>query len=149
LARREKLSERSAFGLLGLNAGSIVAMFSAWASLGAIGIDKATLGSLFVTMLVGMGAAVLSIFFETNHVTGMAAEEYRRLSHFWQTETLLEMPPTTENLDLLGELVASLNTVNPKDFSYSPAALVLLNLAGGCWMASACVIAFKVISHSF
>lgn len=145
--RKERLAERSAFGLLALHAGSIVALFSAWSSLSDLGVTKDSAGFLLAMMLVGMGCAIASIRYETDHVTIMGGEEFRRLTHFRITEALLQLRADTDTMDRLGQQIATLDSVRPKDFEYSPPAMWLVNTSGGLWIGAASAVIYQVAVH--
>lgn len=150
LERRDRLVERSRFGILALNGASIVGVLSNVERLQkAFGLDITLSLSLFAG---GMILAVMSIFFETNFVGARAAQMSGHLSMLRDMRATLDSEYSIENEDRLlehSEAVKSrLERISatkidldfekqafPNDFSFSLWALITLNFGAGMWLA--------------
>jgi hypothetical protein len=147
--RRERLIERSRFGILALNGASTIGILSSYQGLRSeLHIDPR---SALVFFAVGMILALFSIFFETNFVGTRAAHMFGHLSLLRRMRATLDNDLTESNqesfhkqLNELGERSGrdSLTKIElddskdglPNDFAYSPVALATLNCAAGAWI---------------
>ena len=78
IGRRERLIERSRFGVLALNGASAIGILSSYHALRTdLSIDSRSALAFFA---VGMILALLSIFFDTNFLGHRAAQAYGHLS---------------------------------------------------------------------
>lgn len=149
IERRERLIERSRFGILALNGASTIGILSTYRELRPeVGID---LRYALMFFAGGMILALLSIFFETNFVGHRAAQMFGYLSFLRRTRATLDDYLTEKTEKRLGEQLdemeerskrGSITKIElddskdglPSDFAYSPAALIALNFAGGAWI---------------
>lgn len=159
--RRERLIERSRFGLLALNGASVIGILSNYQGmLSELGAD---LRYALVFFSVGMILALLSIFFETNFVGTRAAHMFGHLSLLRRIRATLDNHFTERSENSLHEQLKEIEARSdresitkialdeskdglPNDFAYSPAALVTLNCAGGAWIGGVLVILLALLS---
>lgn len=153
--RRERLIERSRFGILALNGASLIGVLSSYETLNAhLSVDVRMLLAFFT---VGMIFALGSIFAETNSVGNRAAQSYAHLSHLRHMRATLDDKAIERNeqqfkaqLEELGvrskrpmsvaRKLDSDEPAIPNDFDYSPAALTSLYFAGGAWVGGAITV---------
>jgi len=143
LQRREKLAERISFGMIALNAGTLVAVVTAAGSSSGFAqhLSDRTVALVVTACCIGIVAAIVSIFCDSLNVTGMASTEYSRLAHLRQTHVILESELNQDTADKLGTQVEQLPQHVARDFAYSRAAIWLLNASGFCWLIGVwCVI---------
>lgn len=149
IERRERLIERSRFGILALNGASAVGILSSYQRLHSeLGIDPR---SALVFFAVGMVLALVSIHFETIFVGNRAAHMFGHLSLLRRIRATLDDHLTERNETKFGEQLEDLEERSnrdsltrielddskdglPNDFAYSPIALITLNFAGGAWI---------------
>lgn len=161
IERRERLIERSRFGILALNGASTVGILSSYQALRSeLAMDPS---SVLVFFAVGMILAVLSIFFDTNFVGHRAAQMFGHLSSLRRIRATLDDHLTErseqsfgEQLNRLGERSErdSLTKIEldeskdglPNDFAYSPAALITLNFAGGAWVGGVLAMLYALLA---
>jgi hypothetical protein len=159
IERRERLIERSRFGILALNGASAIGILSSYHGLRSeLGIDPRWALAAFG---VGMMLALLSIFFETIFVGNRAAHMFGHLSLLRRMRATLDNHLSEqsdhsfhEQLEELGERGerGSLTKIYlddskdglPNDFCFSPVALGTLNFAGGAWIAGVSVLLFAL-----
>ncbi len=155
IERKERLAERSRFGVLALNGASAIGLMSNYDKVrSALEIDPRTALAFFA---VGMLLAVASIFFETNFVGARAAHMFGHLSALRNVRATLDDHLTDENERRLCEQLNSIHERStrrgtrirlddkkdglPNDFVYSPSALVTMNFGASCWIIGvACLI---------
>ena len=148
IERRERLIERSRFGVLALNGASTVGLISSYQGVKSAGFEPS---SALVFFAVGMILALLSIFFETLFVGARAAHMFGHLSSLRSIRATLDDRLTergekilAEQLQAMGERAEreSITKIElddakdglPNDFAYSPLALVTLHSAAGAWI---------------
>lgn len=149
LERRERLIERSRFGILALNGASTIGILSTYKALRSeLGMDPQIALGFFA---VGMILALLSIFFETIFVGNRAAHMFGHLSSLRAMRATLDDRLTESSEKKFGEQLARLEERSlrrsvtkihlddakdglPNDFAYSPRALITMNFAGGMWV---------------
>ena len=150
IERRERLIERSRFGILALNGASAIGILSTYQGLRSeLGIDPRFALMFFAG---GMISALLSIFFETNFVGSRAAQMFGHLSSLRRMRATLDDYLTEKSEKRFGEQLEVVEERSkrgpitkielddskdglPSDFAYSPAALIALNFAGGAWIS--------------
>lgn len=160
IERRERLFERSRFGILALNGASAVGILSNYNGLRAeSGFDP---GLPLAFFAVGMIAALISIFFETNYVGHRASHLFGHLSHLRRMRATLDDHLTEgnerrliEQLEYLSERSAR-DTFKielddskdglPNDFAFSSPALITMNLSGGAWIGGALTVLFGLLT---
>ena len=159
--RRERLIERSRFGILALNGASAIGILSSYQGLQSeLHIDPR---SVLVFFAVGMILALLSISFETNFVGTRAAHTFGHLSLLRRMRATLDNHLNESNeesfhkqLNELGkrserdftpkiELDDSKDGL-PNDFAYSPVALTTLNCAGGAWIGGVLAMLYALLN---
>ena len=158
IERRERITERSRFGLLALNGASVAGVLSSFSTLTAnLSLDPLWPLAFFT---VGMIFTVASIFFETNFLGARASQAYGHLMHLRTVRAVLDDKLTDDNeqrhLALLqthaerAKLGANAphkididEPTLPNDFAYSPAALTTLNFGGSAWIGGALIILFS------
>lgn len=146
--RREKLIERSRFGVLALNGASTIGVLSNYEGLRSeLGVDPRIALTFFTT---GMILSVVSIFFETNFLASRAAQAFGHLSSLRAMRATLDDRLTEVTEKRLGQQLNEMKarsargsvtkielevekTGLPNDFAYSPAALIALNFGAGAW----------------
>ena len=149
IERRERLIERSRFGILALNGASAIGILSSYLGLWLeLSLDPR---SALVFFAVGMILALLSIHFETIFVGNRAAHMYGHLSSLRRIRATLDNHLTESSEKRLGEQLKELEERSeresitkielddsidglPNDFAYSPLALTTLNFAAGAWI---------------
>lgn len=149
IERRERLIERSRFGILALNGASAIGILSSYQGLQSqLGMDPRTALAFFA---VGMILALVSIHFETIFVGNRAAHMFGHLSELRTIRATLDGHLTEQGEDSLQQQLGDMRERSerdsvtkielddskdglPNDFAYSPAALITLNFAGGAWI---------------
>jgi len=155
IERKERLIERSRFGILALNGASTIGILSTYGGLRSeLGIDPRF---ALVFFAGGMISALLSIFFETNFVGSRAAHAFGHLSSLRRIRATLDDHLTERSEERFGEQVEEMEERSkrgsitkielddskdglPNDFAYSPTALFALNFAGGAWIGGVLAI---------
>lgn len=161
IERRERLIERSRFGVLVLNGASTVGILSSYQGLRSeLGND---LHFALVFFAVGMILALISILVETNFVGTRAAHMFGHLSFLRRTRATLDdhfsersEKRFSEQLEQLAarserESITKIELDDskdglPNDFAYSPAALVTLNFSGGAWVGGVLAMLFALFT---
>ena len=148
LERRDRLIERSRFGLLALNGASIIGIISSFDKLKATaGMDPRFPMAFFV---VGMILAIVSIYFETQFTNARSAHTFVHLSRLRTIRSTLDDSLNDEASQRLSDQLKAMSVISkregsditldddrdglPNDFAFSQAALVTLNFAGGAWI---------------
>lgn len=148
LDRRDKLRERTRFGLLALNAASLVALLSSlgspWAT--KLQIDEADIAQSVFFFLVGLIGGAIAIWWSGITATRDAATDF---------EDLLEVRQRKADYDGAATPDAEKKLVNrpapkwkiPPDYRWSKIDNLLTNLAGSAWLCAVGGIAWKVAQH--
>lgn len=149
IERKERLVERSRFGIIALNGASTIGILSTYEGLRSeLGIDPRF---ALVFFAVGMILALVSIFYETIFVGNRAAHMYGHLSSLRRIRATLDNHLTESSEKRFGEQLKELEERSeresitkielddskdglPNDFAYSPVALITLNFAAGAWI---------------
>ena len=155
IERRERLIERSRFGILALNGASTIGVLSTYREMRPeLDIDPRFALMFFAG---GMILALMSIFLETNFVGHRAAQMFGHLSSLRRMRATLDDYLTEKSEKRLGEQFeeiaerskrGSITKIElddskdglPSDFAYSPAALIALNFAGGAWISGVLIM---------
>lgn len=148
IERRERLIERSRFGILALNGASVIGVLSSYESLRALAGTEPRFALAF--FVAGMVFALLSIHFETNFVGSRAAHMFGHLSRLRRIRSTLDDRLTNETADRLDEQLREIEVRSsrqslaikldetkdglPNDFAFSPLAMLSFNFAGGAWI---------------
>lgn len=161
IERRERLIERSRFGILALNGASTIGILSTYEGLRSeLGMDPRF---ALVFFAVGMILALLSIFFETIFVGNRAAHMFGHLSSLRAIRATLDDRLTETSEKRLGEQLGRLEDLSkrgsntkihldeskdglPSDFAYSPKALVTMNFAAGAWVGGVLAMLYAVLA---
>jgi hypothetical protein len=148
IERRERLIERSRFGVLALNGASAIGILSNYSDLrSAIGHEPQVALVFFAS---GMILGLFSIFTETSFVGYRAAQMFGHLSALRHLRATLDNHYNEQSERLFAEQLNELgerakretsgikldDTKDslPNDFAYSPTALSTLNASGAAWM---------------
>ena len=161
IERRERLIERSRFGILALNGASTIGILSSYQGMRSeLGFDPR---SALVFFAVGMILALISIFVETNFVGTRAAHMFRHLSALRRIRATLDNHMTEHSEKIFGEQLKQLeeraarDSVTkielddskdglPNDFAYSPVALTTLIFAGGAWIGGVLAMLYALLT---
>lgn len=159
IERKERLIERSRFGILALNGASAIGILSNYQGLRSeLGIDPRT---ALIFFAVGMILALVSIHFETIFVGNRAAHMFGHLSLLRRIratldndladecekkldEQLKELEERSERESIKIELDDSKDGL-PNDFAYSPVALSTLSFSGGAWIAGVVAVLISLL----
>jgi|GEM_PF-3962013 len=148
LERKERLTERTTFGLLALNSGSIVAGFTAIGSpefMAAVGISASTIAFSIAAFLVGMMLALAAIQFDSNKLTQVSGVQFVRVSHLRILASLLSSELSPDNENELAKAIKKLDEVQQADFDVSHFAIAMLHFSGGAWLAGALAFFWQVV----
>lgn len=149
IERRERLIERSRFGILALNGATTIGILSNYQELHSQLHDDLNCALMFFSL--GMISALVSILFETTFVGHRAAQMFGHLSALRRIRATLDselsevhQKQLDQELKHLSERSKRGSTTKirlddskdglPNDFAFSPVALVTLNLGGGAWI---------------
>ena len=143
--RRDKLRERTRFGLLALNAASLAALLS---SLGGhwvakLQISEADIAQAVLCFLLGLMSGAIAIWWSGITATRDAASDFENLLKVRQRKAEYDGAATAE---------AERNLVNrpppkweiPPDYRWSKIDNLLTNFAGGAWLSAIGSIAWKL-----
>ena len=161
IERRERLIERSRFGVLALNGASAVGILSNYQSLRSELVVE--LPSALAFFGVGMILALISIHFETIFVGNRAAHMFGHLSSLRRIRATLDDQFTERSEAKFSEQLKELEERSgrgsitkielddskdglPSDFAYSPVALTTLSFAGGAWIRGVLAILYAVVA---
>lgn len=146
--RRDKLRERTRFGLLALNAASLVALVS---SLGSpwftkLQITEADIALTAFYFLVGLMGGATAIWWSGITATRDAASDFENLLEVRQRKADYDAAATVEAEEkLLNRPAPELKI--PPDYRWSKIDNLLTNLAGCAWLGGIGTIAWKVAQH--
>lgn len=143
--RRDKLRERTRFGLLALNAASLAALLSSLGSqwVTRLQITEADIAQTVTLFLAGLMAGATAIWWSGITATRDAASDF---------ENLLEVRQRKADFDGAATAEAEMKLVNrpepewkiPPDYRWSKIDNLLTNLAGAAWLSAIGGIAWKV-----
>ncbi|WP_156103306.1 hypothetical protein [Sphingobium herbicidovorans] len=146
--RRDKLRERTRFGLLALNAASLAALLSSLGSQWIIKlqITDADIAQTVFCFLAGLMAGATAIWWSGITATRDAASDF---------ENLLEVRQRKADYDGAATAEAEMKLVSrptpkwkiPPDYRWSKIDNMLTNLAGAAWLSAIGGIAWKVAQH--
>lgn len=146
--RRDKLRERTRFGLLALNATSLVALLSSLGSqwITKLQISEADVAQAVLLFLIGLICGAIAIWWSGIAATRDAADDF---------ENLLEVRQRKAEYDGVATADAEKKLVNrpapewkvPPDFRWSRIDNLLTNFAGSAWLFAVGGIALKVAQH--
>lgn len=146
--RRDKLRERTRFGLLALNAASLAALLSSLGSqwVTKLQISEADIAQTALCFLVGLMAGATAIWWSGITATRDAASDF---------ENLLAVSQRKADYDGAATVEAEMKLVNrpaqerkvPPAYRWSKIDNLLTNAAGGAWLGAVGGIAWKVGEH--
>lgn len=146
--RRDKLRERTRFGLLALNAASLAVLLSSLGSQWAtrLQISEADVAQTMLCFLVGLMAGATAIWWSGITATSDAANDFANLLDVRQRKADYDGAATPE---------AEVNLVNrsppewkiPPDYRWSKIDNLLTNLAGAAWLGAVGGISWKIAQH--
>lgn len=146
--RRDKLRERTRFGLLALNAASLAALVSSLGSQWAtkFQINEADVAQAAMFFLVGLMGGATAIWWSGITATRDAASDF---------ENLLEVRQRKADYDGAATVEAEKKLVNrpapewkiPPDYRWSKIDNLLTNLAGAAWLSGVSGIVWRVAHY--
>lgn len=160
IERRERLIERSRFGILALNGASVVGILSSYDELKTVlGVDPRYALAFFG---IGMILAVVSIFSDINFLGSRAAQMFGHLSALRLIRATLDDHLSERSEQRLGDLIDEMGRRSergsstkieldenkdglPNDFVFSPIALGTMNCAAGSWIGGAIAIMWPLL----
>jgi len=156
VTRREQLLDRMTFGLIGVHAGSLVALFAAVGQLPeGMAMDTTTIATVVLMSLLGLSSAGFSIYWEAIHQTSMAAKHSEHLSALLTERAFLELPYSDQlanKLDAMRrtepEEEVTVLVKAPSDFAFSHPGLWLRNLSGAAWLGTLATVAIALWPYS-
>ena len=143
--RRDKLRERTRFGLLALNAASLVALFSSLGSqwISALQVTEADIAQTALFFLIGLMAGSIAIWWSGITATSDAASDFENLMDVRQRKAEFDGAATPEaELKLVNRTPAKVKIL--PDYRWSKIDNILTNLAGSVWLSAVGGIAWKV-----
>lgn len=146
--RRDKLRERTRFGLLALNAASLAALLSSLGSQWATRLQftEADIAQTVLCFLVGLMAGAVAIWWSGITATQDAASDFENLLEVRQRKAEYDGAATPEaELKLINRPVPESKI--PPDYRWSKIDNLLTNLAGSAWLGAVAGIAWKLSQH--
>jgi len=146
IEQRDKLNERIRFGILTLNAASLVALASLVGDekkLKALGLGSASIGTAAMLFGIGLAAAALSIWSNSNHIIDAPASAYEILMRAEHKRAYLEHVCSERAEDEFGKILGEMPNKSP-DFAFSRLTILLTNSAGSFWLSGLLFIIFTV-----
>ncbi|MCW2368509.1 hypothetical protein [Sphingobium sp. B11D3D] len=145
LDRRDKLRERTRFGLLALNATSLVAVLSSsggeW--LTRLKIADADIAQSILLLILGLVAGALAIWWSGITATRDAVDDFEHLLEVRQRKADYDGAATVEaEQDLLNRPTPKWKI--PPDYRWSRIDNILTNFAGSAWIVAVGGIAWEV-----
>jgi len=146
--RRDKLRERTRFGLLALNAASFVALLSSLGSqwVTKLPIDEADIAQIMLCFLVGLMARAIAIWWSGITATRDAVSDFENLLEVLQRKAEYDGAATADAEEKLVNRPAPEWKI-PPDYRWSKIDNLLTNLAGATWLSAVGGIAWKVAQH--
>lgn len=146
--RRDKLRERTRFGLLALNAASLAALLSSLGSkwVAKLQITESDIAQTVLCLLVGLMAGATAIWWSGITATRDAASDFENLLEVRQRKAEYDGAATAEAEKKLVNRPAPERKI-PPDYRWSTIDNLLTNFAGGAWLGAVGGIAWKVAEH--
>jgi len=133
-ARRETLLDKMRFGVLSLNAGTLLAAFSGFTSKFHLDPDSPAGSAAIILLVGGIVTAMLSIQREHTHLINISSKTWLRLAALRRCQATLESPIEQEAMDRYGEELSALRDHPPVDFEHDMPGLALLTISGVAWL---------------
>lgn len=149
LDRRDKLRERTRFGLLALNAASLAALLSGLGSdwIAKLQVTEAEVAQTVLLFLIGLMVRATAIWWSGITATSDAASDFENLLEVRQRKAEYDAAATIEAENKLINRLPPERKILP-DYRWSKTDNVLTNIAGGVWLSAVSGIAWKVADHA-
>lgn len=144
VARRNELVDKARFGIITLNAGSILGLLTAmngvkagsnWLNIG--GVQAASAGSLFV---LGLILTAIAIHIEQIRINAEVADAFTRASRSAGLVALHSQTEDQEAFEALDKGIEEYFSLRGVDFQFSHWVLWLQGLGGASWLAGLTII---------
>ena len=146
IEQRDKLNERIRFGILTLNAASLVALASLVGDekkVKALGLGSTSIGFAALMFGIGLATAALSIWSNSNYAIHAPASAYEILMSAEHKRAYLEHTCSERSEDEYGRILDEKPNKSP-DFAFSKLTIWLTNSAGSFWLSGLLFIICKV-----
>lgn len=137
--RAYQLEDKIRFGLLALNAGSILAIVAAASKDGLAGALQLTPSELVVPIITLLGGVVTvgaSLWLQRSSELLHAADAYKRVMAASSVQSSIEMPMTEETLAAHKALVEDYHAAPLVGFQWSKPVTWLQAISMGCWVGA-------------
>lgn len=146
IEQRDKLNERIRFGILTLNAASLVALVSLVGNkekFGILGLEPSAIGVAALMFGLGLACAAVAIWSNSNQAISAPASAYQILIAAEHKRAQLEQRCGERAEEEFGQLLDEKPHPSP-DFAFSPLTIWLTNTAGSIWLVGLLFVVSKV-----